>query len=71
MPSFDDFLTIGRGTHLIGAVIDDNKYAHWPLMKDREIKPYAFVAGSGIKLVGQNIVKDCFVYNPAGITIGA
>ena len=71
LPGFDDLLTLGRGTQLMGAVIDGNKQAHWPLMKNRPIEPYAFVAGAGVKLVGQNVVKDCFVYNLAGIAFGA
>ena len=71
LPSFGELFTLGRGTHLIGAVIDGNKYAHWPLMKDRTIKPYAYVAGAGVVLGGQNVIKDCFVYNLAGIAFGA
>ena len=70
LPCFNDLLFLGRGTHLIGAVIDGNKYAHWPLMKDRPIRPYAYVAGHGIVLGGQNVLKDCFVYDLAGIGFG-
>ena len=70
LPCFNDLLVLGRGTHLIGAVIDGNKYAHWPLMKDREIRHYAYVAGNGIVLGGQNVIKDCFVFNLAGIAFG-
>jgi len=71
LPSFGELLHLGKGTHLIGAVIDGNKYAHWPLMKDREIKPYAYAAGTDVVLGGQNVLKDCFVYNNAGIAFGA
>ena len=72
LPSLgDDMLELGQGTHLLGAVIDGNKYAHWPLVKDRPIKTYAFVIGNGIVLRGQNLVEDCFVYNLAGIAFGA
>ena len=71
LPSFDDLLVLERGTHLIGAVIDGNKSAHWPLMQDRPVVPYAYVAGHGVVLRGQNVVKDCFVYNLAGIAFGA
>ena len=71
LPSFGQLLKLGRGTHLIGAVIDGNKYAHWPLLKDREIKPYAYTPGHGVVLGGQNVIKDCFVYNLAGIAFGA
>ena len=71
MPSYNDLLVLGRGTQLIGAVIDGNKYAHWPLMKERKIEPYAYVAGHGVVLGRPNVVKDCFVYNLAGIAFGA
>ncbi|MAE63951.1 MAG: hypothetical protein CMJ18_06725 [Phycisphaeraceae bacterium] len=70
LPCFNDLLVLGLGTHLIGAVIDGNKYAHWPLMKDREIEYYAYVAGHGVVLGGQNVIKDCFVFDLAGIAFG-
>ena len=71
LPCFNQLLILGRGTHLIGAVIDGNKYAHWPLLKDREITHYSYVVGHGVVLHGQNVIKDCFVYNLAGIAFGA
>ena len=71
LPCFGELLTLGKGTHLIGAVIDGNKYAHWPLMADRPYEHYAYVTGHGVVLGGQNIIKDCFVYNLAGIAFGA
>jgi hypothetical protein len=71
LPCFNDLLTLGLRAHLIGAVIDGNKVAHWPLLKDREIKPYAYVTGHGVALSGQNILEDCFVYDLAGIVFGA
>ena len=71
LPCFNDLLILGRGAHLIGAVIDGNKYAHWPLMQDREIRHYAYVAGHGVVLGGQNVIRDCFVYDLAGIAFGA
>ena len=70
LPSIGDLLTLGHGAHLIGAVIDGNKYAHWPLVKDREFRPYAFVIGHAVKLQGRNLVRDCFVYDNAGIAFG-
>ena len=63
---FGDFLYLAPGTHLIGAVIHGNKYAHWPLVKDRKGK----IVGAAVKLQGQNVIKDCFVYNNAGIAFG-
>ena len=71
LPCLGKLLMLGRGTHLIGAVIDGNKYEHWPLLKDRPIKPYAYVTGHAVVLRGQNVIKDCFVYDLAGIAFGA
>lgn len=71
LPCFGDLLHLGQGTHLIGAVIDGNKYAHWPLLKDRDIKPYAYVTGHAVVLGGQNVIRDCFVHDLAGIAFGA
>ena len=70
LPYLGDFLVLGRGTHLTGAVIDGNKYALWPLMKDRAVKPYAYVTGSAVELGGRNVIRDCFVYHSAGIAFG-
>ena len=70
LPSFGDLFELGHGTHLTGAVIDGNKYAHWPLVRDRPVKPYAFVIGHAVTLRGGNVIRDCFVYNNAGIAIG-
>ena len=70
-PSLDNLLMLGRGTHLIGAVIDGNKIAHWPLFENRKIKHYAYVAGTAVVMGGENVIKDCFVYDNAGIAFGA
>ena len=67
----DSMLTLGRGSRLTGAVIDGNKYAHWPLVKDRPKEPYAFVIGHAVVMLGENVLTDCFVYNNAGIAFGA
>ena len=71
LPSTDDLIRLRTGTRLIGAVIDGNKYSHWPMMKNRPIKPYSFVAGHAVVMEGRNVVEDCFVYNNAGIAFGA
>ena len=70
LPCTGDLLVLGRGTHLTGAVINGNKYAHWPLMKDREVKAYAYTTGAAVMLKGRNLVRDCFVYHNAGIAFG-
>ena len=62
LPSFGDLLWLEPGAHLLGAIIDGNKYAHWPLVKDRT----QFNIGNAVVMAGQNLVKDCFVYNNAG-----
>ena len=67
LPSFGKLLRLGYGTHLTGAVVDGNKYAHWPLVKDRKVEYYAFVIGAAIVVRGQNVIRDCFVYNNPGI----
>ena len=67
LPSFGKLLRLGYGTHLTGAVVDGNKYAHWPLVKDRKVEYYAFVIGAAIVMRGQNVIRDCFVYNNPGI----
>ncbi len=71
LPCTGNLLVLGRGAHLTGAVIDGNKYAHWPLMKDREVKAYAYSTGAAVTLQGRNLVRDCFVYHQAGIAFGA
>ena len=70
LPRMGNLLVLGRGTHLTGAVIDGNKYAHWPLMKDREVKAYAYATGAAVMLKGRNLLRDCFVYHNAGIAFG-
>ena len=71
MPHLKDWIILGRGARLIGAVIDGNKYAHWPLVKDRPIKPYVYSIGHCIEMRGQNVLEDCFIYNHPGIAFGA
>jgi len=71
LPSFGKLIHLAPGAQLTGAVIDGNKYAHWPLVKDREVKPYAFSIGHAVVLGGRNVLKDCFVYDNAGIAFGA
>ena len=66
LPSFGELLRLGDGTHLTGAVIDGNKYAHWPLVKDRKVEYYAFSVGAAIVVRRRNVIRDCFVYNNAG-----
>ena len=66
LPSFGQLLNAFPGTHLVGVVIDGNKYAHWPLVKDREGK----IVGAALAMRGWHLVKDCFVYNNAGIAYG-
>ena len=70
IPSIGDLMLLDHGSHMTGAVIDGNKYAHWPLVRDREVKPYAFVIGNAVTLRGRNVLRDCFVYNNAGIAFG-
>ena len=71
LPSLGVLLVLGPGTHLVGAVIDGNKYGHWPLLKDREVKQYAYTTGTAVTLTDQNMIRDCFVYHNAGIAFGA
>ena len=67
LPSFGKLLRLGVGTHLTGAVVDGNKYAHWPLVKDRKVEYYAFVIGAAIVMQGRNVLRDCVVHSNAGI----
>ncbi|MDP7348931.1 MAG: right-handed parallel beta-helix repeat-containing protein, partial [Phycisphaeraceae bacterium] len=70
LPSKGDLLCLGSGTYLTGAVVDGNKYAHWPLVKDHKVEYYAFVIGCAIVMRGKNVIRDCFVYDNAGIAFG-
>jgi hypothetical protein len=71
LPSMSDLIMLGQGTRVEGAVVDDNKYAHWPLVKDRPVRPYAFAIGHAFMMGGRNVLSDCVVYDNAGIAFGA
>ena len=71
LPSLGRLLWLAQGAHLDGAVIDGNKYAHWPLLADRVVKPYAYVIDRAVIMAGSNVIRDCFVYNNAGIAFSA
>ena len=66
-----NFIELGRRARLIGVIVDGNKYAFWPLLKDRPREPYSFTVGHAIVLGGENVIEDCVVYNNAGIAFGA
>lgn len=65
LPGEGPMLKLNRGTHLSGAVIDGNKYAHWPDYPDLGKRT------SGILMRGHCVVQDCVVFNNPGIAFSA
>ncbi|MFO7947800.1 MAG: right-handed parallel beta-helix repeat-containing protein [Armatimonadota bacterium] len=65
LPGEGAVLTLNRGTHLSGAVIDGNKYAHWPDHPDLGKRAY------GVLMRGHCVVENCVVFNNPGIAFAA
>jgi hypothetical protein len=61
LPSEGSVITLNDGAHLSGAVIDGNKYNHWPGFQELGKND------PGIKLLHGCVVEDCVVFNNPGI----
>ncbi len=60
LPSEGHLITLQEGACLTGAVIDGNKYAHWP-----EFKKLG-KSDSGVRLKNRCVIEDCVVFNNPG-----
>ncbi len=60
LPSQEPVFNLGDNCRISGAVIDGNKYGHWPEFQDMNIMTTAIRVGSNC------VVTDCFVYNNPG-----
>ena len=69
LPSRGSLFRLQEYCRISGAVIDGNKYGHWPALKDVGDEGPG-VAGTkmffGIRTESHCLVKDCFVYNSPG-----
>ncbi len=61
LPSEGPVITLANGSHLSGAVIDGNKYNHWPQFEELG------KSDAGIKLKHHCVVEDSVVFNNPGI----
>ncbi len=61
LPSDGVLITLAEGARISGAIIDGNKYSHWPEFQDLGKNDVA------IKLLNHCVVEDCVVFNHPGI----
>jgi hypothetical protein len=61
LPSEGSVITLNNAAHLSGAVIDGNKYNHWPEFEDLGKND------PGVKLLHNCVVEDVVVFNNPGI----
>lgn len=61
LPSKGHMVTLENHARLSGAIIDGNKYAHWPEFQDLG------KSDSGVRLSSYTIVEDTKIYNTPGI----
>ncbi|MFW6438016.1 MAG: hypothetical protein ACOCZ7_03285, partial [Armatimonadota bacterium] len=61
IPSEGSVIALSNGAHLSGAVIDGNKYNHWPEFEDLGKND------PGVRIANNCVVEDCVVFNNPGI----
>jgi hypothetical protein len=61
LPSEGAVISLTDGTHLSGAVVDGNKYNHWPEFQELG------KSDAGIRIANYCTVEDCVVFNNPGI----
>ena len=61
LPSEGAVIGLTDGTHLSGAVVDGNKYNHWPEFQELG------KSDAGIRIANYCTVEDCAVFNNPGI----
>jgi hypothetical protein len=61
LPSEGAVISLESGARLSGAVIDGNKYSHWPEFQELG------KSDAGVKLQHHCVVEDCVVFNNPGI----
>lgn len=61
LPGEGAVISLGEGAHLTGAVIDGNKYNHWPEFQDLGKND------PGIRFSNHCVIEDCVVFNNPGI----